>query len=173
MNKYSIARSESKMKKIDILNTIKIYKTTNYLEEVIEKNANTLDFINISKNITHKFNDIFKNIDSIDIVVIENQLGKIASRMKTLQGMLVQYFTMAGLNVSNIEFISATNKLKEFITGKTSYAMRKKIGIEKCNELLLLGINANFSEYFNKHKKKDDLADSFLQGIWYMKNKMI
>ena len=93
--------------------------------------------------------------------------------MKTLQGMLVQYFTMAGLNVSNIEFISATNKLKEFITGKTSYAMRKKIGIEKCNELLLLGINANFSEYFNKHKKKDDLADSFLQGIWYMKNKMI
>ena len=24
-------------------------------------------------------------------------------------------------------------------------------------------------EYFDKHKKKDDLADSFLQALWYIK----
>ena len=25
-------------------------------------------------------------------------------------------------------------------------------------------------EHFNTHKKKDDLADSFLQGLWFIKN---
>ena len=28
-------------------------------------------------------------------------------------------------------------------------------------------------EIFNKHKKKDDLADSFLQGRWYLKNTIL
>jgi hypothetical protein len=26
----------------------------------------------------------------------------------------------------------------------------------------------NFQNLFSKHKKKDDLSDSFLQGIWYL-----
>jgi len=28
----------------------------------------------------------------------------------------------------------------------------------------------NWIEIFNKHKKKDDLADSFLQCVWYINN---
>ena len=28
----------------------------------------------------------------------------------------------------------------------------------------------NDLEYFNKHSKKDDLADCFLQGIYYLVN---
>ena len=43
--------------------------------------------------------------------------------------------------------------------------------IKYTNELL----NNNNSlhkwlEKFTKHKKKDDLADSFLQGLWYLKS---
>jgi len=26
--------------------------------------------------------------------------------------------------------------------------------------------------FINKHNKKDDLSDSFLQGLWYIKHKM-
>ena len=25
-----------------------------------------------------------------------------------------------------------------------------------------------FNEFFKTHKKKDDLADSFLQGLWFL-----
>ena len=26
----------------------------------------------------------------------------------------------------------------------------------------------NWMDFFQSHKKKDDLADSFLQGLWYL-----
>ena len=90
--------------------------------------------------------------------------------MKTLQGMIAQYFIMN--HIHNIQFISASNKLKEYTESKnTTYNERKHKGIEICEEII---IN---SEEFSKHldiftnsKKKDDLADCFLQGLWYLKN---
>ena len=76
-------------------------------------------------------------------------------------------------NNDHIEFISASNKLKDCdLKDKTTYSDRKKLGIEKC--LGIITSNAGFNEhieYFNKHKKKDDLSDSFLQGIWFINNK--
>ena len=48
----------------------------------------------------------------IDTVIIENQISTLASRMKTLQGMITQYFIMK--NIPQIEFISASCKLKLF-----------------------------------------------------------
>ena len=39
-------------------------------------------------------NELFKTIDlsTIDIILLENQISPIANRMKTLQGMIAQYF---------------------------------------------------------------------------------
>ena len=31
----------------------------------------------------------------------------------------------------------------------------------------------NWKSHFEDHKKKDDLADSFLQGIWYIENNIL
>ena len=57
--------------------------------------------------------------------------------MKTIQGMLVQYFVMCQVNVKNIEFISASNKLKDCdVKDKTKYSDRKKLGISKCLETI-------------------------------------
>ena len=104
----------------------------------------------------------------IDIVIIENQISTIASRMKTLQGMIAQYFIMRGTPC--IEFISAANKLKMFMTKKkTTYTERKIESVEVTKDLLeRLPQFEKYKGYLEKNKKKDDLADCFLQGIYYL-----
>ena len=177
---YEIAESynityEPKVKKADLVNLINdhIYKT--YFDTIESKKANEVDMFNIGVNIKNKFNNLFKDENKIDYVIIENQIGPLAIRMKTIQGMIVQYFIMSDLNVENIEFISASNKLKDCdVKDKEKYSDRKKLGIAKC--LGVLTTDFRFNEhmtYFNSHKKKDDLSDSFLQGLWFINNKKI
>ena len=87
--------------------------------------------------------------------------------MKTIQGMIAQYFIDSGNY--NIEFISAANKLKLFSSvKKTSYEERKKMSIQYTRELLNKQNMETEEDFFNKHGKKDDLADSLLQGIYYL-----
>ena len=57
---------------------------------------------------------------------------------------------------------------------KTTYAERKKAGIEITRKIITNNnLLLEWLEIFNKHKKKDDLADSFLQGHWYLKNTIL
>ena len=177
---YEIADSynikyDPKIKKNDLAILINehIYKA--YFETIESKKANEVDLFNIGVNIKNKFNDLFKDEGKIDYVIIENQIGPLAIRMKTIQGMIVQYFIMSNLNVEHIEFISASNKLKDCdVKDKEKYSDRKKLGIAKC--LGVLTSDFRFNEhmaYFNSHKKKDDLSDSFLQGLWFINNKKL
>ena len=135
-----------------------------------------LSLIDIGINLKRKLDELYKhdaNKIDIDCVIIENQISPIANRMKTLQGMIAQYFIMN--NVINIHFISAANKLKEYVESKnTTYNERKHKSIEICEEIIIN--NHEFSKYldiFNNSKKKDDLADCFLQGLWYLKDKKL
>ena len=90
--------------------------------------------------------------------------------MKTLQGMISQYFIMQIPDIE-LEWVSSINKLKEFNSGsKLSYKERKAMSIQIC--IKYLQEDANQLEYFKQNKKKDDLADSFLQGLWYIQNKI-
>ena len=102
--------------------------------------------------------------------------------MKTIQGMLSQYFIMKNNNIS-IDFISATNKLKDFIAlekekekekdkkEKMDYKERKKMGIQICSNFVTNDAQfSNWNTFFSKHQKKDDLSDCFLQGMWYIKH---
>ena len=117
------------------------------------------------------------SIGLLDKIVIENQISPIANRMKTLQGMIAQYFIMRGN--SRIAFISSANKLKLFTKtetesktskSKTSYSERKKAGVAIVKDLLSHN-NTTWLPIFLTHKKKDDLADAFLQGVWFLNKK--
>lgn len=182
---YEIADSynikyEQKIKKSELINLINVYISNNYFQTIESKKASDVELFNIGINIKKKFNKLFDDEEKIDYVIIENQISPIASRMKTIQGMIVQYFIMSNLNVDYIEFISAANKLKDENIKtkekgiKTNYSDRKKLGISKC--LGIITTDHRFNEhidYFNTHKKKDDLSDSFLQGIWFINNKKL
>lgn len=131
-----------------------------------------LSLIDIGINLKNELNTLFKDI-KIDTIIIENQISPIANRMKTLQGMIAQYFIMN--NVTDIHFISAANKLKDFLVCKqTTYSERKKKGIDICEEILINNqVLADNLNTFITSKKKDDLADCFLQGLWFLKEKHI
>jgi hypothetical protein len=177
---YEIADSnnikyDQKIKKTDLVNLINEHIQKTYFDTIESKKANEVDLFNIGVNIKNKFNETFQDEEKIDYVIIENQIGPLAIRMKTIQGMIVQYFIMSNLNVEHIEFISASNKLKDCdIKDKEKYSHRKKLGIAKCLEILTLDFRFNqHVNYFNGHKKKDDLSDSFLQGLWFINNKKL
>jgi hypothetical protein len=107
-----------------------------------------------------------KRMDSwkgADAVCIENQPER---RMYAVQAMLQMYFTMKGIKASGI---SATHKLSNVVTVDdtvASYKGRKKTGIAHA----LLLVPACNQAHFTKHPKKDDLADSFLQGLWFLEH---
>lgn len=173
-DKYNITYQKP-IKKTELLLCFNEYLHEKCFEKVEQVNSSTIDLIVVGRNIKKWFDDIFlEYIEHIDIVIIENQIGPIANRMKTIQGMLTQYFIIKNNNI-HIEFISSSNKLKEFdeCSDITKYNERKTFGINKCLEILSNNIVFNeWINFFKKHSKRDDLSDAFLQGIWYIKNKI-
>lgn len=162
--------SQCKVKK-DFIEVVKKFFATRVMQPVVSNKASELDLVTIGKKMASSFDDIFSK-HKIDLVLIENQISPIANRMKTIQGMISQYFIMR--DVEKIEFVSSSNKLKAYLGGskKLSYSDRKKKGIEVIHTIANSNVFlSSWIDFFNKHKKKDDLADSFLQGLWYMTDK--
>jgi hypothetical protein len=173
-DKYKITY-EKPIKKNDLVQVIQEYIHNTCFEPIVQTNASKVDLITIGKNIKTKLDTLFLH-SSIDTILIENQISPIANRMKTIQGMIAQYFIMRNQDNHplNIEFVSSSNKLKEYSEdNKSEYADRKKLGISKTLEILTeTHYHNDWYSSFSQSKKKDDLADCFLQGIWFIKNKL-
>lgn len=129
------------------------------------------DLIDIGRRLTDALDAAGLPIQ-LDHVLIENQLSPLASRMRTLQGMLTQYFIMRRPSAV-IHYISATNKLKAFVTSSPStstaaqkYKQRKVDSVAFCEKFLA----ANNTGGTLAQSKKDDLADCFLQALWFLKH---
>jgi hypothetical protein len=164
--KFNIIDECTKITKTELINKMNTFIETKHFDIISEKKCNDVNLVLLGRNMMDNFNRELKDED-IDCIIIENQIAPIANRMKTIQGMIAQYFIMN--NIKTIEFISSSNKLKQWVKKKTSYNERKKIGINITLELI--NKNNQFKQWDNvfvKHKKKDDLADCYLQGIWYL-----
>lgn len=172
-DKYKI-KYENPPKKNNIISLINEFITNNCFIPVEKTNATKVNLVTIGRNIQHKFDEILcDHLNTINIIIIENQIGPIANKMKTIQGMISQYFIMKNNNIQ-IEFISASNKLKDFLPKeKTDYKQRKKLGVQICLEMISTDFRfKEWETFFNKHTKKDDLSDCFLQGLWFIKHKI-
>ena len=130
-------------------------------------NANKVNLIDLGKKIHILFEKEFAG-KYFKEVIIENQIGPMAIRMKTIQGMITMYFINKG---SDVVYWNAVHKLKMFIPKtnktKTTYPQRKKlsIAVTKC---IISEFYKTYEDYFMTHKKKDDLADCFLQLLNYL-----
>jgi len=146
----------------------------------------------ISENLFYELDNIVGSIEElkyekIDYVLIENQPSNLNGIMKSIQLLIFSYFMLLKhwdkVNM-NVLLINASLKLQyhtfkpepliKFDSQRTKkelkrdkYRNNKNDGIEitkyyiKDNKILY--------DYFTKHKKKDDLADTLLQTVSYIK----
>ena len=208
--------SAKKMKKSELAERIIKHYELNCFRSTVQKTktAGEIDLVTIGRAIRRQL-DGDPSTEGVTHVVIENQISTIASRMKTIQGMIAQYFIMRFGDKVHIKFVSSHNKLKGFQKSredkskedkskedksreeesreeesreeesredesknvskcKTSYKANKTDGIIICRRFFESNLEMRgWLTIFEKSKKKDDLADCFLQGVWYLKSNQI
>jgi len=123
-------------------------------------------------------------------ILIENQPSMKNPKMKAISSTIYDYFLIRGIfdkertksNITRVKFMSPSNKLKLADEGDTkklvklkgddakTYKLTKSLGIKYCQEMIKPF--ENWKTVFSQHKKKDDLADSFLQGMYYFNEMM-
>jgi len=124
------------------------------------------------------------NFLKVDLVVIENQPALKNPTMKSIQMILYSYFLIQGVtnddsSIDSMQMINARNKLKAY-TGpkvdcdiKDKYKKTKFLGIEYCKYMINQSNQGDiWISLFSSSKKKDDLADAYLQGIYVLKSKV-
>jgi len=167
-------------KKPDILAKVVAHFAARTLVPVVvakSKNANQIHLVEIGKRIKAQFDEVFSRYTPTH-VILENQISPIAGRMNTIQGMVAQYFIMRDTDDRlKIDFISSAGKLKGFgdkAQETNTYKDHKRDGIAFCHQFMAANpLLASFRQIIEAAAKKDDLADCFLQGIYYLKRENI
>jgi hypothetical protein len=165
-------------KKSAVLEKVQAHFEKNTLKPIpkIKKtNANQIHLVDIGKRVKTNFDVKFQPyMKELTHVILENQISPIAGRMNTIQGMVAQYFIMKTDDLI-IDFISSAGKLKGLaINETTDYKTHKKDGIHFCTQFLEANSQmTQFRSVLELSAKKDDLADCFLQGIYYFKKQNI
>ena len=128
-----------------------------------------------------------KHLLDAHVVVIENQPSFKNPRMKSISGIIYDYFMIRGMvdkaitksNIEKVKFMSPSNKIKLASDGETQEIVKLKADSEdskayKLTKSLAVKYTQEMVKHlpfwlndFNSHKKKDDLADAFLQGAYY------
>lgn len=156
------------------LERLKQFVATSVLVPVVKPkgNANTANLITLGRTLATAL-DAMTVLRDVTHVIMENQIGPLAGRMKTLQGMLTQYFILRH-PTAHVEFISSANKLKlgqghadpDPAPGPANtYQQHKRDSVTLTRQMMR---DPTWLAHFNDAKtKKDDLADAYLQGVWY------
>jgi hypothetical protein len=110
----------------------------------------------------------------VDHVVIEAQVSS-NNQMKVISHILQMYFLCKrDKNQPTIHFISPKSKFK--VTNvpdpqgiSNGHAKNKKIAVEMAKKVLMENKDKRSLEYLFTFRKQDDLADSFLQGLYFLR----
>ena len=158
-------------------NEVKYCCTTHVKKYKKKKKLNSnYDLFKISQILMEELNSKVDFLNH-EIICIENQPALKNPTMKSIQMILYSYFIIEGVCkdpiCSNVQMINARNKLKVYkgepveckFTDK--YKRNKYLSVEY-TKLMILEEEQKFIDLFAESKKKDDLADAYLQGIYYI-----
>lgn len=146
----------------------------------VSQNSNKISLLSLGSSMYQKLDQIPEFL-MVDQVLVENQPTLINPTMKSVSAMLFSYFIMRGIHekertgstIKSINFCSpaskitvggdeAGEKLEEAADDKV-YKLTKTLGVKFCKALI--ADNDEWMHMLESHKKQDDMADAFLQGI--------
>lgn len=153
-------------------------KDTKAIEDwnVVQLTENIKDLDSISDSLINLLDEILDNTDSHELcVLIENQPAMKNPTMKSVQMVLYTYFILMrkklGLQVS-VDFVSASRKLKYMVQNypdmnrtEKSYKANKANAVAYCKYYLHSKEDEKNLDFFQRHKKKDDLSDALIQAL--------
>jgi len=141
-------------------------------KSILDWNVIDCTSINIILKLISELDSISNLLDT-DLILIEKQ-PSFNPKMRIISTAIYVYFTLRINHEQNkkikILYYSAKHKLKLCDVKldkiyKSKYTYNKKVGIEQTKILLN---KSPFLDFFNSHKKKDDLADCYLQALAYI-----
>ena len=146
-----------------------------------------LDLMTIHTRMIEALNesDFLNPEASIDTAILENQPCLMNPTMKSVQMLLFASLWMRKVDgvvdIGKMAMFSARNKLEaydgpeiDFSHIKTKYTRTKKLSIAYTKFMLEQSQQSiEMKELFENSKKKDDLADAYLQGLTYIKKKVV
>lgn len=160
-------------------------KKNNILRKIVKSNANKTKIEDVKFNLINCLDK--KNFNDIDYVLIENQPSLKNPKMKSIAETLYSWFLIRGIvdkkinNLKNIFYLSPSNKLKiddvdlnkeidRLNDISKKYKFTKQSSVIHTRKSIDNDINNNWINFLDSSSKKDDLCDSFLQGIYFLKN---
>lgn len=148
------------------------------LKEIKKDSKGTLDDVTLN---LIKMLDQRPHLLDANVITIENQPAFKNPKMKSIQMIIYTYFNIRGRVdvegdqnfINRILFLSASNKLKvkfdtkievdKKVDTKNKYKKNKELAKLYCLEFLK---EENWKIFFESHKKRDDLADTYLMNIY-------
>ena len=121
----------------------------------------------------------------VDEVIIENQPALKNPKMKSIAETLYNFFLCRGIidkpvtdsTINLVKYICPSNKLKlnqdntisilsKSTNSSETYKLTKELSIQYCYQFI--DNNQKLKDHLDKFKKKDDLCDALLQGLYYV-----
>ena len=163
-------------------------KKNNILRKIVKPNASKAPIEEIKMKLITALDKKINNFNGVDYVLIENQPSMKNPKMKSVAETLYSWFLIRGLvdnkldNLKNIFYLSPSNKLKindkdinkeiDALKDKSKkYKFTKECAVIYTRKILEDNNETKWNKYLDTHTKKDDLCDSFLQGLYFLNNK--
>ena len=160
-----------------LVNKESYYCSAHSKEFTKKKKLNTnRDLFKLSQNCIRELNSI--DLTNISYILIENQPALKNPTMKSIQMIIYTFFINNGVMnnespISEVHMINARNKLKVYkgepieCDIKDKYKKNKYLSVVYTTEMI--GDESDeIKQLYHESKKKDDLADCYLQGIYYI-----
>ena len=151
------------------------YKDNNNIKKLCTVKSSTI--IELAKLVIKALDNI--DFSDCDEIILEQQPKMATDKMRTISIIIMNYFIIKYMpydkldnKLNNVQFINPSNKLTVYdgpfieCNLKGQYARNKFYAKKYCEYIIRSNLEAQ--KIYNSYKKKDDLSDCFLQGLWYL-----